>query len=477
MNTNVLTQEELYNSIHEEFKKAFKYNSTLDKVQVRQPNKKLPEIQETKNKIIDLISWYNWDNCPSKILDRKKLYLFLNNIQEEDCYCMNPRCQEKVKVSREVNKLNEYCCSSCASKDEKVKEKQANTNNKNYGVSSPAKIPEVLEAQKKSREEFLKKEALKKQEEFIKKASIKHNNRYDYSKVQYKTASTKVIIICPEHGEFLQTPSNHLKGSQPCPECLKNNFSYTINQHLEIIKKNTNFLNKYSILNLENKNEVYTNFKEVYCNCSEHGEFKTNFARIKQGSGCPKCSKNYKLDNNKIIKNCKQVHKNKFKYNLDDTYKNTNTKLKIICPDHGEFLQLYSDHIRGHSCPKCSSSKGEKIIENFLRNYLDNSKDSFSTQYKFQEAPAPINNYRFDFYIPEVNLVIEFDGIQHFEPIDFAGKGSEWAKEEFLKNKKRDEEKNKYLLENNINLLRVPYTLSEYDIEICSKEEIRWLRQ
>ena len=57
-------------------------------------------------------------------------------------------------------------------------------------------------------------------EEFIKKAKEVHGDKYDYSKVEYKNTSTKVCIICPEHGEFWQTPNEHLQG-HGCRKCSK----------------------------------------------------------------------------------------------------------------------------------------------------------------------------------------------------------------------------------------------------------------
>ena len=75
---------------------------------------------------------------------------------------------------------------------------------------------------------------------FIEKAKIIHGNRYDYSKVEYVNNSTKVCIICPEHGEFWQTPNNHNTSRQDCPKCKGRG----TNQE-EIIKKFTTqiFLN------------------------------------------------------------------------------------------------------------------------------------------------------------------------------------------------------------------------------------------
>ena len=55
--------------------------------------------------------------------------------------------------------------------------------------------------------------------DFINKANLVHNNKYDYSKINYINAHTKIGIICPEHGEFTQRPNNHLNGNG-CSICV-----------------------------------------------------------------------------------------------------------------------------------------------------------------------------------------------------------------------------------------------------------------
>jgi hypothetical protein len=72
-------------------------------------------------------------------------------------------------------------------------------------------------------------------QEFIKEANSIHNNEYDYSKVQYKGATTKVCIICPKHGEFWQTPTNHIHKTQPqgCPKCKSSKMENSVRKFLE----------------------------------------------------------------------------------------------------------------------------------------------------------------------------------------------------------------------------------------------------
>jgi very-short-patch-repair endonuclease len=107
------------------------------------------------------------------------------------------------------------------------------------------------------------------------------------------------------------------------------------------------------------------------------------------------------------------------------------------------------DRIGNISCPQCSNkSNGEHIIFDILKTY----NISFETEKTFDDC-KDILNLRFDFYLPEYNCCIEYDGKQHFNPVDYFG-----GEESFLKSQKRDEIKNQYCKKNNIKLIRIPYT-------------------
>jgi hypothetical protein len=65
-----------------------------------------------------------------------------------------------------------------------------------------------------------------KKEEFIIKANFRHNNKYDYSKTYYFNASTKVIVICPIHGEFETIPNSHINSGYGCRKCADDYLRY-----------------------------------------------------------------------------------------------------------------------------------------------------------------------------------------------------------------------------------------------------------
>lgn len=126
--------------------------------------------------------------------------------------------------------------------------------------------------------------SLEHKSKFLKKASEKHNNKYDYSKIDYKNNSTKVKIICPIHGEFKQAPAKHLS-SNGCPKCSGNEKNIDKNRFIEkaVEKHGT----KYDYTNIDYKN--YSTKIEIYC--PKHGIFKQSPNLHCCGQGCPKCGR------------------------------------------------------------------------------------------------------------------------------------------------------------------------------------------
>lgn len=182
--------------------------------------------------------------------------------------------------------------------------------------------------------------------------------------------------------------------------------------------------------------------------CKKHGMFEQEPRAHLYGYGCPICSGNKKSTNDIFIKKSKSIHNDKYDYSLVD-YKNNNTNVKIICGKHGIFEQLPFNHLKGCGCPKCDNfSVGEKIIEKILIN----EKIVFEQQKQFTGCQFK-NKLKFDFYLTNKNLCIEFDGDQHFNKFRF-----EKNEDGLNIRKKRDEIKNIYCEENNIRLHRIKYT-------------------
>ena len=179
--------------------------------------------------------------------------------------------------------------------------------------------------------------------------------------------------------------------------------------------------------------------------CKEHGIFYQSADKhFHRKQGCPLCDKSHKMNTEEFVERAKKVHSGKYSY--PDEYVNSEQKMRIICPIHGEFSQATNDHLHGQGCPHCKQSKIEKIVFDTLTE----SNITFETQYKYDESN---HKNRLDFFIPSMGIGIECQGEQHFKPVDFANKGDEWANELFEKNLVRDKYKRELCENKGIKLL------------------------
>lgn len=232
-------------------------------------------------------------------------------------------------------------------------------------------------------------------DKFIDRAKQIHGDKYDYSLVDYCNTRTPITIICRKHNKKFQ----QLAGS-----------------HL-------------------------------------------------YGQGCPLCR--YEISSSKtrtplpdFIDAANQIHNNKYKYDKS-VYNNNNTNLIVTCPEHGDFLVTPANHIHNQSgCPYCQESKGEKLIANIL----DNLNVSYIRQMKYEDCTNQkigkgCRKLPFDFYLPQYNSVIEYDGEQHFREIKAWG-----GEEKFINRQKLDKLKDEFCKKNNIKMVRIPYIMKQPEI-------------
>jgi len=284
--------------------------------------------------------------------------------------------------------------------------------------------------------------------EVIKDFKKVHSNKYNYSNVNYINTETPVNIVCKQCGNsFWQKPSVHKKGSG-CPKCanLLNglNKKQNIKTVLKRLKKNNPKYN-YSLIT---KKDYENSNSKLPIICPEHGIFYKNFNMLMYGSGCPTCGGTKKLTQEEVIKRLNNIYNNTgIKYSLEKVnYVNNSTKIELICPEHGSFwITPNNCFMYGYDCPKCSRTK-ESSGEKRIREFLESNNITF-----LQEANL-FEKYRFDFYLPDKNILIEYDGIQHFEPVEYFG-----GEEGLLRTKERDRIKEEFAKNNNIELVRISY--------------------
>jgi hypothetical protein len=305
--------------------------------------------------------------------------------------------------------------------------------------------------------------------EFIEKANLIHKEYYSYDKVEYKSAHSPVTITCNLHGDFRQTPNSHLKGSE-CSLCsllkMKNPTNLPTSKTLteEFIKQG----------HLRHGHKKYDYSKAIYLNnktkitigCKLHGWTQQFPNAHLKGVGCSKCAneetaKQNRKDITYFLDKAKEVHGKKYSYK-QTTFVRMRNLTTIICKKHGEFQQAAYAHLRGQGCPKCKESQGERIIRVFL--------ETQRTKYVYQKNFGDCKNQSFlffDFYLPKQNLLIEYDGEQHFKTTKGNTFGGEVG---FEKRKINDAIKTSYAKTKNIKLLRINFRQLKSIEQILSQE-------
>ena len=270
-------------------------------------------------------------------------------------------------------------------------------------------------------------------DEFFIKSKELWGDRFDYSKTIYNGALKDIIIIDKTTGiEYKQRANSHLNGVDPFKkmttdyfikssiEKYGDDYDYSLTEYKDYHKKVKIIFKKTGeIFEQSPSNHLYSGYRPE---------------RIKR------------RDTKSFITDSLVIHDNKYSYDRTD-YKTAIIKVIITCPIHGDFLQTPYTHLVGAGCPRCNESLGEKEISKFLNKY----KITFDRQHRFDGCRNK-QTLPFDFYIPSARTLIEFDGIQHFQPIPYFGGLSAY---ESLKI--NDKIKSDYCEEEYINLIRIRY--------------------
>jgi len=230
-------------------------------------------------------------------------------------------------------------------------------------------------------------------ENFLLKSKIKFGNKFDYSKFVYVNAKTKSIIICPDHGEYLQTPEKHLTSKHGCKLCWeveKNKINRGYVKGRDIISKDDFLQRCYD--KYDNKFSYdLSSYKgmggdEIKVFCPEHGIFKAkphNHLSKSTKYGCLKCSNKNRVinktqDYDLVISSLKVKYNEKYiypEYNRTD-YVNKKSKIDIICPEHGKYIKSVQKHLSGQYCFQCRIK--DLVFNNILvggyNTYLFESK-------------------------------------------------------------------------------------------------------
>lgn len=273
---------------------------------------------------------------------------------------------------------------------------------------------------------------------------------------EYQGNKIKIACRCKICNHEWEARPDNLLNNHGCPNCKKETIGnlkrYSQDEFILKCKQVHNNKYDYSLV------KYTSSLDYIIIICPEHGNFEQRADMHLSGQGCPCCSGKVRKTKEQFINQAQAIHGNKYNYQQVD-YHNGYTPVEITCPIHGTFLQRPDDHIfKKCGCPKCSKSHGEEFIETLLsqRNI------EFISQYEI-EIDSKINKSgkaSIDFYLPNSNIFIEYNGKQHYIPQDrFGGKLKfdlyQVPRDKYIKN---------YCRENNIKLIEIPYTYADSDI-------------
>lgn len=280
--------------------------------------------------------------------------------------------------------------------------------------------------------------------EFFKKLAISKNG--ECISTEYIACDKKLKFKC-SLGHIWETKPYYLVNNNTwCPQCNKSN------------KDNIDTFKKIAI---ENNGECLSN---KYVNCKTKLKFKCGKGHIWESIAhdvkyskvwCPYCSNSKKL----TIEQMQEIAIERGGKCLSEMYINSHTKLLWECKEGHQWEAKPCDIKNSNKwCPICNESHGENMIE----KYLTHNQIFHLREVKFDDCK---NHYKlpFDFYLPDYDIIIEFDGRQHFEPVNFYGCSDERALETHINLKRNDEIKNIYCKERNIKLIRIPYTIKNIE--------------
>lgn len=228
-------------------------------------------------------------------------------------------------------------------------------------------------------------------EEFIKKSQGVWGDIFSYEKTEVVDWNEPVIITCNKHGDFEQCVGNHFRGHVGCKFCIQESKGTDYKSFIE--KSNKLHNNKYDYSLIDPTKPVPRKVKII---CPVHGEFLQASSNHTRDSGCPKCSKNRKDNKDSFVEKANKKHNNKYNYDLVE-YVDSKTKVRIICPDHGEFIMAPDKHLMGQKCVRCLRP-GPRTLEEFVEvsnkthnNKYDYSKAIYTKQLAKVEIICPIH--------------------------------------------------------------------------------------
>lgn len=197
--------------------------------------------------------------------------------------------------------------------------------------------------------------------DFIEESKRLYSDRFEYDKTVYTKSAEPVTITCKKHGDFVVKAGLHIHNNCSCPTCARESRRKTVESFIQLAMDKHGERYDYSLVNYVDRET------KVCIICRKHGEFMQTPASHISGKGCPKCVKNRSYTYNEFVAESRLVHGDKYTYD-EHTYSTVSGKVSCICPKHGEFSVVASDHLKGKGCDVC---KKEDCVPNKI--HIDNA--------------------------------------------------------------------------------------------------------
>ena len=247
---------------------------------------------------------------------------------------------------------------------------------------------------------------------------------------EYKNNSIPLEMICP-NGHYCKINFGNFKNkNRRCSECYGNK-----KKTIEYIKEEL-LKEGYKLLSTEYKNAN----SEIEILCPQNHHWITTWGKFQSKRRCPYCSG--KFNNYETIK--EKIHSEEGYKLLSTNCNQLRDYVEVECNKGHKYFTIVANFQQGKRCPYCNESKGEKKIAKYLKDI----NIIYIPQHKFNDCKFK-QLLSFDFYLPNENIIIEYDGEFHYKMI--------MGYEEFMNGKIRDTIKNIYCQQNNIKLIRIPY--------------------
>lgn len=347
----------------------------------------------------------------------------------------------------------------------------------------------VMQQRKEAKEYFDNKEPYKKtherrfdfeirnkpytQEEVVGRLQELYGDDYDYTQVEYRNSKTPIVLRCKKHDVVFSRTFQNLSKGWGCPVCNKEQgktWDDVVEKHYDPARRSERWTTErfiaeskayhgvgffdYSLCHYVNNDTPVTLIRiadgaVVKVRPYEHLRHDADYGILRsyyQGT----------TDKEKIHFLVRELEENIDSpiYVPMQEIKNTQKRFKCICPLHGEFYASLHKIRSGSCCPECDNS-GESVGERNVRRYLQSKNINFMQEYHIEDKKYFDTYARVDFFLPDLNTMIEFQGEQHY---GIENKAITHGSRKWQSQKKRDNHLRRYAADHNIRLVEVPYT-------------------